>query len=231
MRQVIEVECGHCHEKFSNTNNRIQDALTRSKSGLIFCSRKCFKNYWDTRREVSCNQCGNPILRSKSAINPTNFCTPTCSATYWNKHRKWGWGPKDRERLSILAKKNNAAKNFIDSSGKPRSYAGNPKGPRVERVIIVCKECNTEFSVIPSSSSRKHCGTKCSRKNSYHPNSSRLKQGKYKGAKMDSGAEFYFAQLLDENNIAWEKNETKYYIFSHMTPVFKFNSKIMKYNS
>lgn len=85
---------------------------------------------------------------------------------------------------------------------------------RQRRIVIQCMECNTDFSIIPSEKNRKYCSISCSNKNKYHPNSVIKHTSIYKGYKMDSGAELAFAKLLDEHNISWIKNSSKFFTFT-----------------
>lgn len=83
------------------------------------------------------------------------------------------------------------------------------------RLLIECKECGISFSVTRKESKhRKYCSVSCSNKNKYHINSTRKKTCVYKGYKMDSGAEYQFALLLDKHNIVWIKNTKTYFMFT-----------------
>jgi hypothetical protein len=81
------------------------------------------------------------------------------------------------------------------------------------RLELHCKECDKHFEVPYSQRKRKYCSVECSRKNSYHPNSTRVKNCVYKGYKMNSGAELLFAQKCDELGIVWHKNTEEYFEF------------------
>lgn len=112
-----------------------------------------------------------------------SYCGHSCSAAYSNIPRT---KPK-KESMRLIWKRN--------------------------RILIICQECNTSFSVSPGESSRKYCSVGCSNKNKYHPNSTRKKTCIYKGYRMDSGAEHQFALLLDKHCISWVKNTETYFPF------------------
>jgi hypothetical protein len=116
------------------------------------------------------------------------FCSHSCSATHNNNK-------KGRKPAKIT---------------KPKTKSGT-------RISITCQDCKKSFLVKPGDKNRKYCSTLCSRKNTFHPNSTIKHSSVYKGYKMDSGAELYFAQQLDEHHINWIKNDGKTY-FSFTYP-------------
>src|SRR5574343_646399 len=85
-RDLLPLECEHCHKIFNATKNNIQWALkTSSRNYLRMCSHKCRNTENDKRNTVKCKFCNKDIKRSilKIQNNKYHFCSNSCSTTYW----------------------------------------------------------------------------------------------------------------------------------------------------
>lgn len=203
--KTIETCCKNCNGIFTKLfdSNRVQ------------CSKQCKVEYRIKNKKPvkikpikSCPKCGAEHIKNGT------FCSRRCG--------------NSRIRTEEFRKK---ARAFALSN--PTGWAINPKcinGAKaikekwsVLRKILICKECQKEFEVAYSQRNRKYCSVNCSRKNSYHVNSTRKKTCIYNGYKMDSGAELVFAQQCDLHNIIWHKNTAQYFTFVNS------NKKTSKY--
>jgi len=92
-RDFISLTCSGCEKTFSNKKHQIQNKA--SKNYEVFCSRKCNDLSRRKRISVNCGTCNKQIectphtkLNSKSG---EVFCSQTCSATYQNSHKSYGY--------------------------------------------------------------------------------------------------------------------------------------------
>lgn len=85
MARLKEVFCKTCGKAFFRSNGRYNEA---KKFGWNqYCSKKCLSQDRTKRQTLLCENCGNAILRSLSAVSVHNFCSHFCSATVSNKNR------------------------------------------------------------------------------------------------------------------------------------------------
>lgn len=92
-RDLLQLECEHCHQPFSAAKKDIQWALKCStRNYLRLCSKTCRALNNDKRVTIPCKQCNKNIKRMQCELkkNKYQFCSGSCSATYWNQHKTWG---------------------------------------------------------------------------------------------------------------------------------------------
>ena len=85
-KQLTAVQCDFCGRTLYRPRN--------SKRGNHFCDKKCATNanFRNKKAVVTCHKCGRVILRQRSAIknNRRNFCSTSCSTSYYNRKTKKG---------------------------------------------------------------------------------------------------------------------------------------------
>lgn len=90
-KDKLPLECMECHSIFYKTKKRIlqSDYPDNPLSGG-FCSSACWRTYSYKQCSivVNCAECGKELTIYKTALKPNNFCSHTCSATYFNRPRK-----------------------------------------------------------------------------------------------------------------------------------------------
>jgi hypothetical protein len=92
-RDLVKVECTHCHCIFEREKKYIVSAINGTKGQYNFCSRKCTQSSKNIIIDVQCKECAvffkrRPCdLKSKSGFN---FCSNSCSSKYHNKHKTYG---------------------------------------------------------------------------------------------------------------------------------------------
>lgn len=92
-RDILSLECEHCHKIFSKTKNRIQDKIKHQKTNPLFgsfCSKKCSIKYLHSQNivKILCFECKEEIEIYKSNLKEKNFCSVKCSAIFFNRPRK-----------------------------------------------------------------------------------------------------------------------------------------------
>ena len=90
-KDTFPLECMQCHSTFYKTKKRIlQVCNINNPSSGGFCSTKCWSKYSYERSTTSikCNECGKEKVIYKKEVKPKNFCSQSCSATYYNRPRK-----------------------------------------------------------------------------------------------------------------------------------------------
>lgn len=93
----IPIECEGCHTTFYSTKRRIQSVLKHpDQNGLSYCNQRCFQQHrheWSKKLYVVCKQCQTQIqkLPWEIKLSKYSFCSKSCSATYWNYHKTWGY--------------------------------------------------------------------------------------------------------------------------------------------
>ena len=184
-KNLVTVICDNCESAFGKKYSFVKYILTHKNTTKCFCSLKC-KSAFNTRPRVSkiCCECGIGFLKPISGCDSNQqFCSHSCAAIANNKKR-----PKKEKTL--------------------------PFKKRVCGLFdIQCKECNKVFQVKNCLRCRKFCSKTCAGKNNYHPDTTKATKCIYNGIKLDSGAERYFAQLLDKHQIIWIKNQSKFFLF------------------
>lgn len=164
-----------------------------------------------------CRGCNSALLFESRS---NKFCSASCSATFNNaKRAQHGWkhSPRTIKLMSEWACQN------------PRGVIVNqPSRPKKEPVRRTCKECSTEFFIHPSNK-KKYCSKTCADKHrgGFRTYKQLLRNESYFcGYKMDSGAEKYFATLLNEKGIQWIKNDFQW---KKKFPYKKVNNRWLYY--
>lgn len=180
----------HCNNELKNSQPKFcsLSCSTKEKNRLSTIKKKETYN----KNPNFCKTCNSILVYE---IRTNKFCSHSCSATYNNTGR-------------ILSE---ASKQNI-RTGVNRHHSTTMKKPKVIRSPklhdLICKECSKSFR--HSNKNRITCSTTCRNKRcGGFRSTSQLKkhQSVYNGYKMDSGAERYFAELLDSKNINWFKND------------------------
>ena len=96
-RELVPLECEHCHKPFRRMKKDVQSAL-KGKSHCTgdFCTRECGRQSQLNRKENPCKQCGTPVIRRISQIVGNVFCSSHCSGLYGSQHKTKG---SNRSRL------------------------------------------------------------------------------------------------------------------------------------
>ena len=105
-RDLLPLECEYCHKAFNATKNNIQWALkSPSRNYLRLCSDECRTSLNDKRKVIFCHLCNKSIKHTQKQLknNKYNFCSNSCSTTYWNTHKTWG---SPRSKLELWIEKN-----------------------------------------------------------------------------------------------------------------------------
>ena len=90
-RDLLKLKCEKCQKPFLKPKHEIQKTLSGNKNVLSkFCSRKCFYAKQITRISCVCTTCGTSFTKKQSDILQNNFCSRSCSATYYNTHKTKG---------------------------------------------------------------------------------------------------------------------------------------------
>lgn len=145
---------------------------------------------------VYCQCCGAALSYEQ---RQGKFCSRSCSATIINKERDY----------SVVI---TGPKKGYDFQGRNIS-SKHISSPYTK--IYQCCICQKWFP-----GSRKVCDAKACRYENikgkvggFRPNSTRKHREFYNGFQMDSGAELSFAKLLDQHNIVWVKNSSKFFTY------------------
>lgn len=88
----IPCKCYHCGNTFYKMKKYITYELKHKKGEIKFCSNKCKYNFRVTDENINCSNCDVKIVKKSYQIkrNVNNFCSLSCSASYNNKHKKYG---------------------------------------------------------------------------------------------------------------------------------------------
>jgi len=99
---LLPLECRHCKSVFKRKKAHLQVVLAgkSTKKKADYCSRSCVGASQSKKVEVTCDQCGSKFTKALCVINKTkhNFCNRSCSGTYHNAHRTYGYR---RSKLEI----------------------------------------------------------------------------------------------------------------------------------
>jgi hypothetical protein len=100
-KELLPLKCEHCCKIFYKRKSDVSMSLKGHPDfALRFCSLKChhLQRVKDTHIEMSCAQCGKPVMKQISWIkkNKYNFCSRSCSATFQNKHKTLGKSKKSK---------------------------------------------------------------------------------------------------------------------------------------
>lgn len=166
-------------------------------------------------------ECCNKNLKYEQ--RRSRFCSRNCAAQTNNKTRSYKWITEEwKRKQSIKMKATEPAGWRID----PKFYREKTKqtvalNKHKFYITTCCAECAIKFNHLKSQK-RKYCSHTCAYKNNYHQNSTKLYRCIYKNYKMDSGAEFLFAKILDENNIIWIKNSKTFFEYHYQNKTKKY---------
>lgn len=141
-----------------------------------------------------CKKCGKEFEVQKGLLN---YCSLQCKNSRT-------WTDEDKKKLSMSAK----------NSEKVKEANKLPRNRKDCNISTICKSCG-KLIYHKSYRPRKY-HSECWLKSSggLRKNSTRVNRSFYKGFQMDSGAERYFAELLDTNKIKWIKNENQYFYYT-----------------
>jgi len=90
-RDKLPLECMECHSLFYKTKKRILQSFDpHNELSGGFCSTKCWSNYSykTSTTTIKCGECGKEKTIYKKEVKSINFCSSSCSATYYNRPRK-----------------------------------------------------------------------------------------------------------------------------------------------
>lgn len=166
--------------------------------------------------------------RHGQKIRQTRFCSRSCANSR---------GPMSEEDKEIRRK--NALKNPTGWAKDPVAFGqlGRDVQPRFNNIqkeerACLNPKCSNTFTVHLNRKQhieQKYCSTdcrvECSEFGGYNSNSTIKHRSIYKGYQMDSGAELYFAKIMDKLGIKWIKNDNSWRKFFY----FIFNGKKGKY--
>lgn len=103
----LQILCPVCNTVKTISKKSIHEAHRRNLESC--CSPACASRRKRNKIETICKQCGKPIKRLKCHIAKSKyqFCTNSCSASYWNVHKTWGTNRSKleywiEEQLNIL---------------------------------------------------------------------------------------------------------------------------------
>jgi len=126
----IERECGICDEEFETTPSKNKKYCSKECSGLANRNRKI----------VTCENCGEKIVKEKNQVNDSgkDFCSKDCHNEY------------QKEQNSNTCK--NCGEKYYYGGSKSKFCSKKCSGQyrSVEKVGVECPECNEESFVYPS---------------------------------------------------------------------------------
>ena len=95
----IPLECYGCGKTFFATKNEIQTSRSdKNRNRLKYCSLKCKGHHTQTRKSLTCFQCGKSISVIASDVRDRNFCSKSCAAIYHNTNKTTG---TNRSKLEV----------------------------------------------------------------------------------------------------------------------------------
>lgn len=98
--ELVPLNCYKCGKSYHKTRKRIKDSVFRYGHIKNSCSKECQVALYTVAELVPCALCYKPVLRQPAQISDTKraFCNHSCSATYNNKHKQYGYR---RSKLEI----------------------------------------------------------------------------------------------------------------------------------
>jgi hypothetical protein len=93
-RDLLLLECEHCHNRFEAQKHNIQWSLhCKYRNALKFCSKECRRKNQIIKIKTFCNNCGIELLKIPSSISLSShsFCSKSCAATWNNSHKNKGY--------------------------------------------------------------------------------------------------------------------------------------------
>ncbi len=94
------MQCDKCNKIFEKKCKYVKWALVDKPAKNHFCSRKCHGNFNSKSVIVSCKQCGKSFKKVNAELqkHPNSFCSHSCSATYNNTHKTYGYRKSKLEK-------------------------------------------------------------------------------------------------------------------------------------
>lgn len=100
-RELVRIECNHCHSIFEKPKNKVLVALKwtskskktgRAACKYYYCSTACEDKAMGRTFETVCAQCNGPVTQTEYHRNkyPRRFCGSSCAATYNTTHKTHG---------------------------------------------------------------------------------------------------------------------------------------------
>lgn len=89
----LSCECEQCGNIFYIIKHEIQRVLNNTRTNVAkYCSKDCQFKGQNISVLVNCLNCKKEFYKQKHRVLkfPNNFCGQSCSATYNNKHKKFG---------------------------------------------------------------------------------------------------------------------------------------------
>ena len=81
--------CEYCGNRFNKLKKLITQVVIGTKpNDCKYCSKECQSLSRTTYSDTSCANCNTAIKVVKSELKQNNFCSRSCSASYFNKFRK-----------------------------------------------------------------------------------------------------------------------------------------------
>lgn len=87
-RELVNLKCKYCKNIFQRTKHDIQRNLIKCGKIHESCSTKCMGKLKTLNNTFlfNCKQCGKLTRHPKSYKSKNNFCSHSCSTTYYNKN-------------------------------------------------------------------------------------------------------------------------------------------------
>ncbi len=97
------VTCFYCHKTFSKDNRHINENIKLGNK--FYCSTQCQSSFKNKQKQYLCENpgCTNKFLRTPGSVSFRNFCSSSCSATFYNKGRvrnKSGYNGSDKSVIN-----------------------------------------------------------------------------------------------------------------------------------
>lgn len=98
--KMIPIQCDKCNKIFEKKCKYVKWKLLDRPTNHYFCSRKCHGNFTSKSVIVSCKQCGKSFIKINAQLqkHPNSFCSHSCSATYNNTHKTYGYRKSKLEK-------------------------------------------------------------------------------------------------------------------------------------
>lgn len=86
---LLKLQCHHCNKIYLKRKKDIARELAHNLGECKYCSSKCHNIYKTTSINVNCTLCNKEISRKQSELKKSKltFCSKSCMAKYYNKHR------------------------------------------------------------------------------------------------------------------------------------------------
>jgi len=94
----LPCECYNCGKTFYSSKKEIKRQINKGTNYVKYCSNECQIKNKMKGSYFECKVCFKKIYRKKCEIGKNVFCGNSCSATYNNKHKKYG---NKRSKLEI----------------------------------------------------------------------------------------------------------------------------------